>query len=180
MQTGHTKIKMFGMDVDGVLTDGGIYYGDGGLEVKGFHAHDGMGLALLGRAGVTTFIITGRSSEAVLRRGRELGVGEIHQGVGDKLACLKALLPKYGVSLEEVAFVGDDFPDLEVLLHIGFPISVANARDEVKRVVRMVTAARGGHGAVREAGEWALRHNGQWEGLVAAYGLPDKAGDGRG
>jgi 3-deoxy-D-manno-octulosonate 8-phosphate phosphatase (KDO 8-P phosphatase) len=107
-------------------------------------------------------------------------VGEVHQGITDKLACLKGLLPKYGASLEEVAFVGDDLADLEVLAHVGFPIAVANARDEVKRVARMVTGASGGNGAVREAGEWAIRHNGQWEALLAGYASPPGKGDDRG
>jgi 3-deoxy-D-manno-octulosonate 8-phosphate phosphatase (KDO 8-P phosphatase) len=180
MQAGHARIRMFGMDIDGVLTDGGICYGGGGLEIKRFHAHDGMGLTLLGMAGLTTFIITGRTSEAVARRGRELGVTEIHQGVGDKLACLEAMLPKYGVSLDEVAYIGDDLPDLGIMLHVGFPMAPADARDEVKGVAKVVTAASGGHGALREAAEWALRHNGQWEALLADFRSPPKRGGSRG
>ncbi|HVP57176.1 MAG TPA: HAD-IIIA family hydrolase [bacterium] len=172
MQPSHAPIKLFGMDIDGVLTEGGICYGDGGLEIKRFHAHDGMGLSLLGMAGLVTFIITGRTSEAVARRGRELGVTEVHQGVADKLACLEAMLPKYGASLEEVVYVGDDLPDLAVMLRVGFPIAPADARDEVKRIARVVTAAPGGHGALREAAEWALRHNGQWEALLASFKSP--------
>lgn len=180
MQAGHTQIKVFGMDIDGVLTDGGICYGDGGLELKRFHAHDGMGLTLLGMAGLATFIITGRTSEAVARRGRELGVTEVHQGVDDKLACLEAMLPKYGASLEEVAYIGDDLPDLGVLLRVGFPMAPADARDEVKSIARVVTVAPGGHGALREAAEWALRHNGQWESLLAQFRPPPKRGESRG
>jgi len=180
MPAGHSQIKMFGMDIDGVLTDGGICYGGGGLEIKRFHAHDGMGLTLLGMAGLTTFIITGRSSEAVARRGQELGVTEIHQGVDDKLACLRAMLPKYGASLEEVAYIGDDLADLGIMLHVGFPMAPADARDEVKRIARVVTVRPGGHGALREAAEWALRHNGQWEALLADFQSPRKRGESRG
>lgn len=180
MRTGETTIKMFGMDVDGVLTDGGIYYGDGGLEIKRFHAQDGMGLAMLARAGIITFIITGRKCEAVARRARELGVAEVHQGIADKLACLTELLARHGASLEEVAFVGDDLADLEVLGRVGFPIAVANARDEVKRAAGMITAAAGGNGAIREAGEWAIKHNGQWDDLLAGYVSPPGRREDRG
>lgn len=109
-----------------------------------------------------------------------MGVTEVHQGVGDKLACLEAMLSKYGVSLDEVAYVGDDLPDLGIMSRIGFPMAPADARDEVKRVARVVTAATGGHGALREAVEWALRHNGQWEALLRDFTSPPKKGGSRG
>jgi 3-deoxy-D-manno-octulosonate 8-phosphate phosphatase (KDO 8-P phosphatase) len=151
---------MFGMDVDGVLTDGGIYYGDSGLEMKRFNVQDGMGITLLKRAGIIPFIITVRTSEAVKRRGEELGITEIHQGVRDKLTCLKSLAESHSVTFEEIAFVGDDLADLEVLGSIGHPIAVANAREEVKRAAAFVTTSSGGAGAVREACEYAIRLNG--------------------
>jgi len=173
-------VRMFGMDVDGVLTDGGIYYGDGNLEIKRFNAHDGMGITLLRLAGITPFIITGRRSAAVERRGRELGVTEIHQGVEDKLACLEAVASRHGVTLAEVAFVGDDLPDLEVLRSVGFPVAVANARAEIKRVAKFVTSREGGDGAVREAVEWALRLGGRWDDLADAYLGRRRPGDASG
>ena len=151
---------MLGMDVDGVLTDGGIYYGDSGLEIKRFNVQDGMGITLLRRAGIVPFIITARASEAVKRRGEELGVTEIHQGVKDKLACLERLAESHGVPFEEMAFVGDDLADLEVLARVGHPIAVANARDEVKRAAAFVTTSGGGAGGVREACEYVIRQNG--------------------
>jgi 3-deoxy-D-manno-octulosonate 8-phosphate phosphatase (KDO 8-P phosphatase) len=163
------KIKLFGLDVDGVLTDGGIYYGDRRLELKRFHAHDGMGITLVRRAGVVPFIITGRRGMATLRRARELGIEEVHQGADDKLAVLEALAARRGVALDEVAYVADDLGDLEVLQRVGFPIAVANAREEVKRAARMVTTAPGGNGAVREACEWVLRENNQWDAIVKSY-----------
>lgn len=174
--SGAGQVKMFGMDVDGVLTDGGIYYGDGGLEVKRFHVHDGMGMTLLGRAGVVPVVITGRTSEAVRRRCLELGVREIHQGIDDKLACLARIAAGRGVGLVDVAYVGDDLPDLGVMLSVGFPIAVANAREEVRLAAKYVTSLTGGEGAVREAIEWVLRLNGQWEALVSAYRPPRKEG----
>jgi 3-deoxy-D-manno-octulosonate 8-phosphate phosphatase (KDO 8-P phosphatase) len=163
------RIKLFGMDVDGVLSDGGIYYGDRRLELKRFHAHDGMGITLVRRAGITPFIITGRRGMATLRRARELGIEEVHQGIEDKLASLEALASRHGAALGEVAYVADDFGDLEVLLRVGFPIAVANAREEVKRVAKLVTASSGGNGAVREAAEWVLKTNGQWDWIVRSY-----------
>lgn len=180
MVSGSGEVKMFGMDVDGVLTDGGIYYGDGGLEVKRFHVHDGMGITLLGKAGVVPFVITGRKSEAVRRRCLELGVREIHQGVDSKMACLNTIIAQHGVGLADVAFVGDDLPDLEILLSVGFPIAVGNARDEVRRAAKFVTSLTGGNGAVREAIEWALRLNGRWDALVSAYVPRQTEGDGGG
>ena len=171
---------MFGMDVDGVLTDGGIYYGDGGMEVKRFNVHDGMGMALARKAGLVLFVITGRQSEAVRRRCLELGIKEIHQAVDNKMACLETVVAQYGCGLDQVAFVGDDLPDLEIMLQVGFPIAVANARDEVRRAAKFVTSQPGGNGAVREAIEWALRLNGQWQSLVSSYMANDLAGEGNG
>ncbi|MFH1312243.1 MAG: HAD-IIIA family hydrolase [Candidatus Eisenbacteria bacterium] len=167
-------IRMFGMDVDGVLTDGGIYYGNSGLEIKRFDAQDGMGITLLRKAGIIPFIVTGRTSEAVKRRGEELGIDEIHQGVKDKLACLKGLAESHGVAFEEIAFVGDDLADLEVLGSIGHPIAVANARDEVKRAAAFVTPSPGGAGAVREACEYAIRLNGYDQESMLGLLIKDK------
>jgi 3-deoxy-D-manno-octulosonate 8-phosphate phosphatase (KDO 8-P phosphatase) len=154
------RIRLFGMDVDGVLTDGGIYYGGSGLEIKQFNAQDGMGITLLRKAGIIPFIITARTSEATRRRGEELGIEEIHQGIRDKLACLEKIASRHGVKHDEIAFVGDDLADVAVLGSIGHPIAVANARDEVKRVAEFVTPSGGGAGAVREASEYAIRLNG--------------------
>jgi len=163
------QVRLFGMDVDGVLTDGGIYYGGGGLEIKRFHVHDGLGLSLLVASGVVPFIITGRSSEAVERRGGELGVKEIHQGIKNKLACLRDIMAKYGVGADRVAYIGDDLLDLEVMAEVAYPIAAANAREEVKRAARYVTSSRGGSGAVRDAIEWVLKLNGRWDEIVAAH-----------
>jgi 3-deoxy-D-manno-octulosonate 8-phosphate phosphatase (KDO 8-P phosphatase) len=177
MAEAQPRIRMFGMDVDGVLTDGGIYYGSSGLEIKRFNTQDGMGITLLRKAGIVPFIITARMSEATQRRGGELGIAEIHQGVRDKLACLEEIASRHGVVYEEIAFVGDDLADLAVLESIGYPIAVANARDEVKRVAVFVTHCSGGAGAVREASEYAIRLNGYDEesmiGLLTAAEEPE-------
>ncbi len=160
MKAQNARISMFGMDVDGVLTDGGIYYGDSGIELKRFNVHDGMGVTLLRRAGVVPFIITARRSAATARRAGELGITEAHQGVKDKLRCLEEIASRYSVGLERIAFVGDDISDLEVLMRVGLPIAVGNAVDEVRRVAKFVTARSGGDGAVREACEHVLALNG--------------------
>jgi 3-deoxy-D-manno-octulosonate 8-phosphate phosphatase (KDO 8-P phosphatase) len=162
-------IKLFGMDVDGVLTDGGIYYGEPAMELKRFNVQDGMGVTLLKMAGIVPFIITSRESAAVRRRADELGIEDVHQGIKDKMTCLKAILRKYGVGLDETAYVGDDLSDMCVMLKVGFPIAVANARGEIKHIARHVTAASGGRGAVREACEYILKQAGLLEDITARF-----------
>jgi 3-deoxy-D-manno-octulosonate 8-phosphate phosphatase (KDO 8-P phosphatase) len=163
-------IKLFGMDVDGVLTDGGIYYGEPELELKRFDAQDGMGVTLIRMAGIVPFIITARGCDAVKRRADELGIEEVHQKVKDKIACLSDILERHGVGLDETAYVGDDLSDLCVMTKVGLPIAVANARDEIKEVARYVTEAGGGHGGVREACEYVLREAGVLSDLAARFG----------
>jgi 3-deoxy-D-manno-octulosonate 8-phosphate phosphatase (KDO 8-P phosphatase) len=162
---------MFGMDVDGVLTDGGIYLGTSELEFKRFNVHDGMGITLIRKAGIVPFVITARVSAAVARRARELGIEEVHQGIRDKLSCLKEITYRHDVELEHVAFVGDDLSDLTVLRSVGLPIVVANATDEVRRAAEFTTAHSGGNGAVREACEYVLRLNGYEGSMAALLGL---------
>lgn len=163
MEAHDDKIRMFGMDVDGVLTDGGILYGDTGIELKRFNVQDGMGVTLLRRAGIVPFIITARRSTATARRARELGIEEAHQGIRDKVECLERIARKHKIRHESIAFVGDDLSDLEVLMRVGLPIAVANAVDEVLKSAKFITSRRGGDGAVREACEHVLALNG-WEG----------------
>jgi YrbI family 3-deoxy-D-manno-octulosonate 8-phosphate phosphatase len=169
---------MFGMDVDGVLTDAGIYYGDSELEIKRFNAQDGMGVTLLLRAGIVPFIITARTSSAVARRARELGIEEVHQGVTDKLSRLKEVVARQGVELAEVAFIGDDLSDLAVLKQVGLPIAVANAVDEVRCTAKFMASCNGGDGAVREACEYVIKLNGYegpMSGLLESQSEPGEA-----
>ena len=154
------RIKLFGMDIDGVLTDSGIYLGDSGQEFKKFNAHDGMGITLVIRSGIVPFIITGRTSEAVARRARELSIPEVYQGAKRKEECLEDISSRLGVALSEIAYVGDDIADLSVLTRVGLPMAVGDAVAEVKQVAKYVTQARGGDGAVREACEHVIRLNG--------------------
>jgi 3-deoxy-D-manno-octulosonate 8-phosphate phosphatase (KDO 8-P phosphatase) len=163
------RINLFGMDVDGVLTDGGIYYGGPDIELKRFHVHDGMGITMLRMAGIIPFIITARESRAVERRAGELGIEEVHQGIRDKLGCLTGIVERRGASLREVAFVGDDLSDLSVMRRVGLPIAVANARPEIKSIAAYVTGACGGGGGVRDACEYVLAEAGLLEEVVSRF-----------
>jgi 3-deoxy-D-manno-octulosonate 8-phosphate phosphatase (KDO 8-P phosphatase) len=143
-------VRLLVMDVDGVLTDGGIYYTERGDELKRFDVRDGQGLVLLRQAGVLTAVITRRRSEIVERRADELGIAEVHQGATDKRAVLESLLARRGVPASEAVYVGDDVGDLPAMQLVGFPVAVADAVPPVKRAAAYVTHTPPGHGAIRE------------------------------
>ena len=138
------------MDVDGVLTDGGIYYTERGDELKRFDVRDGQGLVLLRQAGVLTAVITRRRSEIVERRADELGIVEVHQGATDKRAVLEAVLARRGLPASDAAYVGDDVGDLPAMQLVGLPIAVSDAVPPVKRAAAYITRTAPGHGAIRE------------------------------
>lgn len=167
------RIKVVGLDVDGVLTDGGIYLGlvaHTPLEFKRFNVQDGLGIKLLRSVGLAVILVSARESEASVVRAEELEVEALLQVPPDKKRpALAAELEKRGLSLDQCAYVGDDLADLPVLRSVALPIAVANATDEVKRAARFVTSARGGWGAVREVAERLLKTRGEWKGLVARY-----------
>ena len=144
------RVRMLVMDVDGVLTDGGIYYTERGDELKRFDVRDGQGLVLLRQAGVLTAVITRRRSEIVERRADELGIAEVHQGATDKRAVLEAVLARRGLPASDAAYVGDDVGDLPAMQLVGFPVAVSDAVAPVKRAAVYVTRTRPGHGAIRE------------------------------
>ena len=164
-----SRIELLLLDVDGVLTDGGIVYADGGTEAKRFHVRDGSGLKLWQLAGKRAAIVSGRTSPVVDRRAAELGVAPVLQGQGDKLVAFGAVLAETGVRPEQVCAIGDDLPDLPVLLRCGLAVAVADACPEVREAAAYVTANPGGHGAVRDAVEWLLKLQGNWDGLVARF-----------
>jgi len=143
-------VRLVAMDVDGVLTDGGIWYTDGGEELKRFDVRDGQGLVLLREAGVVTAVITRRHSEIVERRARELGIVEVHQDATDKGAVVQGILTRHGVRAADACYVGDDVGDLPAMALVGFPVAVANAVPAVRTAAVYVTRALGGHGAIRE------------------------------
>ncbi len=157
------------LDVDGVLTDGGIIYGDDGAETKVFNVKDGLGIRLLIDAGVSVGIVTGRRSEALIHRCRNLGVDHVLDGVIDKAAILDRIRERMGAAPEEIAFVGDDLPDLPLMKQIGCAIAVADAREEVRERADIVTSAPGGNGAVREICESILKAKGLWEEILGQY-----------
>jgi 3-deoxy-D-manno-octulosonate 8-phosphate phosphatase (KDO 8-P phosphatase) len=144
------NIKLLLLDVDGVLTDGSILLDCQGNEQKAFHVRDGHGIKLAQRAGIVIGLITGRKSEVVNIRARELGIREVHQGAHEKLAIYESLIEKYGVRDSEVAVVGDDVVDLDMLKRAGLAVTVADADPAVRPHVDMITRAAGGRGAVRE------------------------------
>lgn len=167
------RVRLLLMDVDGVLTDGKIFFipdGSGGLvESKAFHVTDGAGIALARRAGLRTGLVSRRSSPVVAARARELGIDEVHLGVPDKAPVVERIAAEAGIVLEETAYLGDDIVDLPALMRVGFPVAVANAAPEVRAHAAYVTAARGGHGAVRETVELILRAQGKWDDLIAEF-----------
>jgi len=144
------RVKLLLMDCDGVLTDGRLYFSENGEELKTFHVRDGQGIVSWHRAGFKSGIISGRSSRIVEVRAAELGIEFVRQGVSDKSAVCRELARLAGVDLDEVAFVGDDSPDVELMKAVGFAAAVADAVNEVKEVAHFKTKKKGGRGAVRE------------------------------
>jgi len=167
------RIRLVCLDVDGVLTDGGIYLGDVAgqrMEFKRYDIQDGLGVKMLQRAGIEVAIMTGRVSESVALRARELGVTEVVQDEhARKLPALHHMLARKRLDVSQVAFVGDDLPDLAVLRVVGLPVVVANASDDAARVARFRLTRSGGRGAVREFAELLLRARGEWAPLVESY-----------
>ena len=160
------RIKLLLLDVDGVLTDGEIIYHDNGAETKVFNVKDGLGIRLLLEAGIHLGIITGRRSNALSFRCKDLGINLIYDGVKNKIDVLDALLDQTGVSAEEVAFIGDDLPDLKLMKTIGLSIAVGDAHKVILDNADMVTSANGGQGAVREVCETILKAKGLWENIL--------------
>jgi 3-deoxy-D-manno-octulosonate 8-phosphate phosphatase (KDO 8-P phosphatase) len=160
------RVELLVLDVDGVLTDGGIIYTDAGAELKRFHVRDGSGLKLWLRAGRRAAVITGRQSPVVTRRAAELGLDPVVQGADDKLEGLRQVLAATGLRPEQACAVGDDLPDLPVLRNCGLAVAVADACAEVAADAHHVTRAPGGGGAVREAVEWLLKGQGLWGPVV--------------
>jgi len=163
------RIKLLLMDCDGVLTDGRLWLLENGDEQKSFNVKDGLGLAFVHRAGLQTGIISGRTSSAVARRARELGVEFIRQGELDKIKVFEELLAQASVAESEVAFVGDDLADIPIMQRSEFAVAVADAAEETRSVAHYVTQARGGLGAVREVVEIILKAQGRWSEITRRY-----------
>ncbi len=167
------RIRVVGFDVDGVLTDGGLYIGDVAgerAELKRYHIQDGLGVRFLRDAGIRVAIVTGRESESVRIRAAELEVDAVAQDRhARKLAAFLGILEQLGATPEEAAFVGDDFPDLAIFRSVALPVAVANAVPEILAASRVRLRRAGGHGAVREFAELLLEARGQWDAIVERY-----------
>jgi 3-deoxy-D-manno-octulosonate 8-phosphate phosphatase (KDO 8-P phosphatase) len=157
------KIKLLILDVDGVMTDGSIILDNEGNEFKRFHVRDGHGIKMLAKAGITVGIITGRKSKVVELRAKELGIKEVYQRVFQKSQVYKRLLKKYNCSDENVAFMGDDVVDQELLKRAGLSAVPADAEEDAKKLADIVTKRKGGRGAVREFIDLILKSSGMWK-----------------
>ncbi|MCP1313306.1 MULTISPECIES: HAD family hydrolase [unclassified Halomonas] len=163
------NVRLLAVDVDGVMTDGRLYFQADGVEIKAFHVQDGHGLKLLKRAGFHVAVITGRDSPMVSQRAAALGITHVFQGVEDKLATLKGLCQRLDLSLDQVAYCGDDLPDLAVIRRVGVGITVPNAPDYMHTHAGWITDALGGHGAVREICDTLLMTQGHWDAVMDTY-----------
>lgn len=163
------NIKLIAFDIDGVMTDGGLHYTDDGGELKTFNVQDGLGLKLMQRAGFELAIVTGRKSGVVAARAADLGIEHVYQGVADKGATVSGLLDKLGLDWQACAFMGDDLIDLPVMRQCGLAIAPANARPITKEYAHLITDAKGGGGAVREAVEFILAAQDKLEAAFAPY-----------
>lgn len=163
------KVKLLVLDVDGVLTDGRLYYHDDGTESKAFDVRDGHGIKLAQRAGIEVALISGRNSPCVEKRAADLGITEVVQGPKDKVPVFERLLAKKGLGPEQAAFVGDDLVDLPVMRRAGLAVTVADGSEHLFEAAHYVTLAPGGKGAVREVIELILATQGLWEKIVARY-----------
>lgn len=167
------RVVLILMDVDGVLTDGRILLvpdGHGLMhEVKAFDVQDGVGITFIHRAGLRSGIITGRTSESVAARAKELGMEIVEQGTWNKLETYEQVRARTKLDDSKIAFIGDDLQDLPILRRVGFAVGVQNAVPEVKQVCHLVTERQGGRGAVREALEFILRAQGKWDKIMERY-----------
>ena len=162
-------VRLIAFDVDGVMTDGGLYYSDSGEEFKRFNSLDGQGLKMLRASGVEVAIITGRASRCVEARAKNLGIAHVYQGVENKLEAMSDLLNKLKLTRDAAAYMGDDVVDLGVMRHVGLSISVPESPQLVREHSDYVTQRSGGHGAVREACELIMSAQGTLDVQLAPY-----------
>jgi len=169
VQTRARRIRMILTDVDGTLTDGTLTVLPDGEEIKSYHVKDGLGVLLAQLVGLKLGIITGKRSKGLERRAELLKISELHQGVPDKRPVFEAILTRYGLRREEVAYIGDDLGDLAVLRRVGLAAAVADAHPEVKKCAHYVCRSAGGHGAFRELVEFIISAQGQWDRVEAEF-----------
>ena len=162
-------IELILSDVDGVLTDGGIWYDNQGVELKSFHIRDGLGIRLWQRAGFKFGLLTARTSHIVKLRASELAIDIVRQGFEDKLPAAQEIIQGSGLMPEQVCYIGDDLTDLPVIRHVGLGVAVADAAEEVLAAAALVTTLPGGRGAVRELVETILKAKGRWDDVIHRY-----------
>tara|TARA_R110000868_G_scaffold63733_1_gene192070 strand:- start:85 stop:639 length:555 start_codon:yes stop_codon:yes gene_type:complete len=162
-------VKLLLLDVDGVLSDGKISFTNSGEEIKSFNTLDGHGIKMLRASGVEVGIITGRQSQIVEKRAKDLGIHLLIQGREDKYSAMTELLETFPCALENIAFLGDDYPDLSVMTKVGLSMSVANAHTEVSARSHWQSQARGGEGAVREACDFIMRAQNTYNAALEPY-----------
>jgi 3-deoxy-D-manno-octulosonate 8-phosphate phosphatase (KDO 8-P phosphatase) len=162
-------IRLLILDVDGVLTDGSLYFGPQGEALKVFHVRDGHGLKMLQKAGIEAAFLSGRRSDAAYHRARELGVSRFHEGLRDKVAVMEEIMASMDIEAGAVAAVGDDLVDLPHMRRVGLAVAVADAVPEVKAAAHWVTSLPGGKGAVREVCDLLLKAQGKWDGVVRPW-----------
>lgn len=163
------KIRLAIFDMDGVLTDGRLYLLDDGQNLKAFHCHDGLGIKLLAKTGIRTAVITAHRSALIDKRMSQLQVDHVYQGVENKIVAYEELLSKLNVREDEVAYMGDDLPDIAIIRRVGLGIAVANAADMVKEFARYTTRRNGGEGAVREVCELIMQAQNTFKAIHEAY-----------
>ena len=163
------KLKLLILDVDGVLTDGKIFFDNEGNEYKAFHARDGHGIKLLRQTGVEVAVISGRKSNSVALRMKNLGIEHVYQGHENKRAAFKEIIEKIGITPEQAAHIGDDLLDLPIMTRVGLAIAVADANFAVKQRADWCTTLPGGHGAVREVCDFIMQAQGHFDDVVNAY-----------
>lgn len=166
------RIRLACFDVDGTLTDGRLLFDNEGRELKAFHVHDGQGLVLLRRSGIVVAFVTARASTIAEQRGAELGLTEVHTAVPDKLACVEAIAARLGLRMDEVAFMGDDLPDMPVMARVGLSVAPANGHVWTRERAHWTTRAHSGRGAAREFCDLLLAAQNLVEPLFAAPGQP--------
>ncbi len=168
MKTNYDNLTVLALDVDGVLTDGSISFEHGNdEEVKSFNVHDGQGISIWLKEGNQVVLISGRDSELVNKRAKELNIEHVYQGSKDKIGDLEDALSKMNATAKQTIFVGDDVGDIKVMQHVGYAIAVHNASEDVQHIANWITPRDGGQGAVRDAIEHCMKQTGRWQEAIA-------------
>lgn len=162
-------VKLLVLDVDGVLTTGALYYGNNGFEMRGFHIHDGLGIKLLQKAGIQVAVISGKKSEPVEKRMKELNIAHAYLGHEDKLPAYEELKAKLNLDDHEIAYMGDDLPDLPLLRRAGLSFTVPGTPEIIHQSVDFITKKKPGKGAVREVCDWLLEAKGCYQSVIQSY-----------